>query len=163
MSAPSRDELEALADKYREMIALRRAGAPGDASRLRALAARFPGALRELDTRTMSSLEHRLAELERATSGAAAPAWASVQIRFHGWLRLALRLRAEGVLDLPRARAWAAEYVPRDAGDPERAALDDAALTILVQPPEGRVSRAARALLGVSDDATLDALLFGAR
>lgn len=162
MSGVERAELEALAGKYREMIALRADVRVKDETRLKALAARFPGALRELDTRTMDSLETRLRELEGALAGADAPGWASVQIRFHGWLRVALRMRTEGVVDVASARAWVTTYVPADAGDPLREALDEAALTTLLAPPDGRVSLAARAMLGV-DDEELDALLFGAR
>ncbi len=158
-----RAELEALAEKYREMIALRRDAGLKDERRLRALAARFPGALRELDTRTMDALEARSSEIEAALTGTAAcPAWASVQIRFHGWLRVALRARGEGVIDLETARAWALGYAPRDPGDPPRASLDDAMLSQLVNPPKGRVSLAARAALD-ADDVDLDALLFGTR
>jgi hypothetical protein len=157
-----RPELEALAAKYREMIALRADVRVKDETRLKALAARFPGALRELDTRTMESLETRIREVEAAMAGAAAPSWASVQIRFHGWLRVALRMRVDGVVDVASARGWVTTYAPSDAGDPPREALDDAALTTLLAPPDGRVSLAARAMLGV-DDAALDALLFGTR
>ena len=154
-------ELEALAAKYREMIALRRAPDPKDEARLKALATRFPGALRELDTRTMASLEERVRELDGALAGAPPPAWANVQLRFHGWLRIALRMRAEGARDEPSARRWALAYAPGDAGDPARPDLE-AALLVLVAPPDGRVSLAARALLGdVGED--LDVLLFGAR
>lgn len=143
------DGRRALAEKYREMIALRRATGPKDEARLRALAARFPGSLRELDSRTMASLEERLAELE--TGG---PAWASVQIRFHGWLRIALRLR--GATDLG---AWLAAYVPLEPGDPT---AEELAMRIasLAAPREGRVSLAARDALDAGD-VDLDLLLFG--
>jgi hypothetical protein len=151
--------LEALADKYREMIALRRDDGPRDDARLRALATRFPGALRELDTRTMASLEQRLAELGDALAGARPPAWADVQLRFHGWLRVGLAMRRDGIADAATARTWARSYVAREPGDPEAVTLDDAALALLLAPPRGRLSLAACALLGDVDD--LDALLFG--
>ncbi|MFO0686862.1 MAG: hypothetical protein U0234_32665 [Sandaracinus sp.] len=161
MSTLGREELEALAEKYREMIALRAERGPRDALRLRRLAARFPGALRELDTRTDASLADRLASIERALGGAEAPAWAAVQLAFHGWMRLALALRAAGARDLVAARAYVASYARALPGDPSRDVLDDPTLETLVRPPAGRLSRAARSLVdaGARD---LDALLFGA-
>ena len=150
------EELRALAEKYREMIALRRDPGPKDEARLRALAARFPGSLRELDTRTMTSLEERLFELESGV----APSWARHQIRFHGWLRVALRMRAESIRDLASARAWVLAYTPSDAGDPSVEELGGK-LATLIAPREGRVSLGARdALDAVGVD--LEALLFGA-
>lgn len=157
-------ELEALAAKYREMIALRREAGEKDekdAARLKVLAARFPGALRELDTRTMASLEERLAEVETAMAGGAVPTWAPVVVRFHGWMRVALRLRADGARELAGARTWAASYAPAEPGDPPRAALDDVRLAALVRPRGGRVSLAARDALAV-EGVDLDAVLFGA-
>ena len=151
--------LEVLAEKYRELIALRRTAERDDA-RLRSLATRFPGAVRELDTRTMESLEGRLRELQAAIAGGKTPSWADTQLRFHGWLRVALRLRAEGVSDLAAARAWSISYAPSEPGDPPREALDDAALTQLVHPPNGRLSLGARALVARESE-DLDALLFG--
>jgi hypothetical protein len=145
------EELRALAEKYREMIALRREAGVKDPVRLKRLAMRFPGSLRELDTRTMESLVQRLAELESGN----APSWASVQIRFHGWLRVALRMRAEGATD-----AWLAAYAPAEIGEPTRQELA-ARWNELLAPPGGRVSIAVRAALEVDDD--LDVLLFGAQ
>jgi hypothetical protein len=152
VSASAReDEQRALADKYREMIALRRATGPKDEARLKQLAARFPGVLREIDSRTMESLEERLAELETGW-----PAWASLQIRFHGWLRVALRLRSDGATDLD---AWLVTYVPREPGDPTQEQLT-VRIASLVTPREGRVSLAARDALEAGE-VDLDLLLFG--
>lgn len=153
--------LEALAAKYREMIALRSEDGPKDDARLRVLATRFPGVLRELDTRTMASLEARLAEIDRALAGGATPTWASPQIRFHGWLRVALRLRTDGI-DGTQARAWLDAYVPRDVGEPTREELE-AHVSALLAPPKGRISLAAKRALTVPADVDLDELLFGVR
>jgi hypothetical protein len=155
------DGLRALEEKYRELIALRRDASRDDA-RLRTLASRFPGALRELDTRTMESLEERVVEIEAALRGGPAPPWADAQLRFHGWVRVALRLRADGVRDLESARAWLATYAPREPGDPRRDEIDEAHLAALVHPPRGRVSLAAKALLAAGD-VDLDELLFARR
>lgn len=114
MSAPmsparlSRSQLAALRDKYREMVRLRQldaAGLAGDPrAEMRALAQRFPGALREIDVRTLDDLEARLALLEAAHRGEqAAPAWAALQLSFHDCLRLALEVkRSAGVARHPR-------------------------------------------------------------
>lgn len=161
MSAALRDGLAALAEKYREMIALRAERGPRDDRRLRRLAARFPGALRELDRRTDASLAERLDACERALEGNEPPPWAELQLAFHGWMRLALALRAAGARELEAARAFATTYAPTLAGDPPREMLDDARLAQLVRPPDGRLSRAARAMLG-TPDVDLDLLLFGA-
>jgi hypothetical protein len=160
VSTVERGELEALAAKYRALLALRADTSVKDDARLRALAARFPGVLRELDTRTVISLERRLEELEVALAGGQAPSWAVLHSRFHGWLRVALRMRVDGVRDLEGARAWASQYVPRDPGDPAREDLDDAAMMRLMAPPKGRISLAASTLLGL-DDAALTTLLSG--
>lgn len=153
-------ELDALAAKYRELIALRRDTGPRDDARLRRLATRFPGALREIDVRTMASLEARLVAIESARAGGAAPPWASLVSRFHGWLRVALRMRAEGVLDAAAAHAWAERYQPSEPGDPPREALDAARLAALVSPRQGRLSLAARDALGAGE-LDLDRVLFG--
>ena len=121
-------ELSALFDKLREMIALRtlgpadpRPGSPAlsldpPTARLRALAARFPGALRELDQAPLERLSARLAEVTVALAGGPSPDWALPVSRYHGWLRAALRLRAEAARDTAAAGVWAAASEgPRDS------------------------------------------------
>lgn len=81
--------------KYAEMLALRRAHDAGEAGdptpRLRALAARFPGALRELDELPMQELERRVAYLEAACVGAVgAEPWAPLLHRYHELLTIEL-------------------------------------------------------------------------
>lgn len=58
-------EAQDLARKYRALLALRlRAAASPELSELRALAAEFPGALRELDELPRAELERRIEELD---------------------------------------------------------------------------------------------------
>lgn len=65
--------------------------------RTRSLAARFPGALRELDGATQAGLRARLLELEGelalGRSREAAPRWMRIVDEFHGELRDLLQLK----------------------------------------------------------------------
>lgn len=90
-----------LIEKHATLIALRarRAEAP-DAppprDALRALAERFPGALRELERLPPETLRRRMEELDRATrTGASPPRWAEAQRAYHLALREALAERAK--------------------------------------------------------------------
>jgi hypothetical protein len=80
----------ALEDKYTELVALRRAPADLPRSeamaRMRALATRFPGALRELDRAELRELERRKDAL--SSLGPAAPTpWMLASHAFHRALR----------------------------------------------------------------------------
>lgn len=102
-----------LIEKHTTMLVLRarRAEAP-DAppprDELRALAERFPGALRELERLPPETLRRRVAELDRAArSGTSPPRWAEAQRAYHRALREALAARAarhvlEGSAPTPR-------------------------------------------------------------
>lgn len=161
--AITRAELEALLEKYRALAALRteRSEAP-PTERLRALSQRFPGALRELDQQPLDAILARVIALEDALAGGEVPGWARAASRFHGWLRVALALRASGARGLVAARAWARSYAPRSPGDPPIEALDEGALSLLVAPPGGRLTRAALALVAPAGmDAVLEEQLFG--
>ncbi len=109
----------ALARKYGRLVELRsrRDGAGPMASReeLRALAAEFPGSLRELDTLGDAELRRRAAACAAAAAGAATEPWMSWIDRFHHLMRQALAARAKG---------------GPGGSDFERAALS---------PPEGRM------------------------
>lgn len=81
-----------LTDKYAEVLALRDAHARGEdppdlRARLRTLASRYPGALRELDRLPREVIVERLAAL---ATGELAP-WMVAMDRYHRWLRVALR------------------------------------------------------------------------
>ncbi|MBL9112942.1 MAG: hypothetical protein JNM74_26885 [Myxococcales bacterium] len=89
-----------LIEKHASMLALRarRAEAP-DAppprDELRALAERFPGALRELERLPPETLRGRMEELEETRcAGAPLPTWAKAQRAYHVALREALVARA---------------------------------------------------------------------
>jgi hypothetical protein len=96
MLAPER--LQALARKYRRLVELRtrRDGAGPAATRaeLRALAAEFPGALRELDTLGAPELARRAAACGAALAGGIQEPWMAWIDAFHALMRRALDLRA---------------------------------------------------------------------
>jgi hypothetical protein len=90
--------LAPLAAKYRRMLALRHAGA-GDRAALRALAADFPGALRELDTLPTDEIARRA----EATAAGVFEPWMEWMLAYHALMRAALllkrRLAAGGSVD----------------------------------------------------------------
>lgn len=105
------DELERIARKYEVLVALRlerelaeEAGLDAfeqDESvrrreRMRALAAEFPGALRELDALSMAELRARVALAHRALAGEPVAPVLVVAIAFHGAMRDSLAARADG-------------------------------------------------------------------
>ena len=140
-----RETLQDLREKYAEMLRLRDLDAAGDTAdprpAMRALAARFPGALREIDELPRETLASRLAEIERALIDPSARAgWMIAIARYHGRLRLALRIRRA----IGAARTIEAA---RALGDPEIDALDDASLAAIVRPPSGRLNRAVLAIV----------------
>jgi hypothetical protein len=130
--------------KYEEMRALRRADADGaafDRARAARLAARFPGALREIDTLPMEELERRLAAVETAVAEPnKAEPWMHAMARFHELLGGALV-----------AKRWLAgrkavdgelrgTFEARFAGRREVLAWSDA-LPAVARPPSGRLLR----------------------
>lgn len=136
-----------LRDKYVEMRAMRHEDAerPGGdpRARMRALAARFPGALREIDELPLAVIDARIEELERIIDGEIAPPrWARAMVDYHAWMRAALGVRRAAGRRRERARALAwveASYRPTPADPPRdaiRAVIDD-----VLRPPAGRLNR----------------------
>ncbi len=112
--------------KYEEMRELRRTddGSYDPRARMAALAARFPGALREIDTLPLAEINHRIEALTRAERDPShAQKWMLAQSRFHTLTREALAER-RGILagsegaQSPLAEAQSAE------GELEGAALE---------------------------------------
>jgi hypothetical protein len=146
VSAPPPGALAALARKYRALEALREAHARGEPgpgrAALAALAAEFPGALRELDQRTLASIRGCAAALEAAAAGGAVAPWMARVDALHRLTRAALFVRA---------------HARRGAGDPElegvaRAASTDAGAPVdlafaraVLAPPGGRFVAVVRA------------------
>ncbi|MBX3274323.1 MAG: hypothetical protein KF729_28915 [Sandaracinaceae bacterium] len=137
------EAFSALREKYAELRALRLLHAAGDPEdprpRLRALAARFPGALRELDALPFDEIERRIAALDAGER----PRWARTLVAYHGWMRLALRVRAACDRDASAAqvRARLAQEPAGAAGDPPLEVLEDAEIAEILRPPGGRLTR----------------------
>ncbi len=91
---------QALARKYQRLVDLRARrdgdGEPATRGELRALAAEFPGSLRELDTLGDAELRRRAAACAAAAAGGAGEPWMAWIDRFHGLMRQALTARARG-------------------------------------------------------------------
>lgn len=74
--------------KYQTILALRQGRTEvAPKATLQALAAEFPGALRELDRISMELLEMRIVELEQVVAGGPDRTWMRVQNAFHALLR----------------------------------------------------------------------------
>jgi AcrR family transcriptional regulator len=107
-----------LIEKYATILALRARReeapeAPPPREELRALAERFPGALRELERLPPETVRRRMAELDQALrAGEEPPTWAFAQRSYHVALREALDARARR---RDPERAWAAPG-PADPG-----------------------------------------------
>ena len=107
--APTPEMLDALADKYRALLALRTrrdaGGVPPTRAELRALAARFPGCLRELDTLGRDELARRVATAAAAATGGTREAWMDWIAAYHTLMSDALAARARGeAVDAPEGR-----------------------------------------------------------
>jgi hypothetical protein len=167
------DELRDLREKYAAMLGMRRRHEAGeeDAGQVKRemaeLAARYPGALREIDDLPIEVVEQRIAELAAAVQGTGqVEPWMRAMARFHALARGALCAKrwlggrkridaaverafevAVGSLAFPaEARAWAGE------------------LDALASPPRGRVTDAVFARVGRELDLTARAarrLVFG--
>jgi len=130
----------ALARKYAALVELRRrrdaGGDPLGGGALRALAAEFPGCLRELDTLGLVELERRARATEATALGAPAEPWMDWIDGYHALMRAALALRhpERGRAAGADSRALAA-LATRAAG----LAVDEAFVASALAPPGGRV------------------------
>lgn len=145
MSAPSADELRALARKYRALAELRRDrerdGTVGARSALRALAREFPGALRELDTLPLDEIDRRVVALDGASEGRAAiEPWMAWMTAYHTTMRAALSVKARLALAASadaETFAAVADSVSRRSG----VGIDVAFVAAVANPPGGRLNR----------------------
>ncbi len=122
----------ALRGKYEEMLALRDLSVRAETDprpRLVKLAARFPGALRELDALAREEIVARIELLDRVERGEPAPRWVHAMHRFHALVR--------GVLFVKRSRARTNEGVADRW--PDEAAEWRADVERIARPPRGRL------------------------
>lgn len=131
------EEARALEQKYTTLASLRRErGAGADvppAGTFRALAARFPGVLKQLDTLRLETIEARRDELAK---GERAP-WMAIEVDYHAHFVAALhvkkRVRARRNLDATELEALATSASAASAR-----ALPVAFVQALVAAPETR-------------------------
>jgi hypothetical protein len=162
---PGRASCEELLSKYRRMrrMRLEDEATPGADQRgaMRALAADFPGALREIDERPLEQIEARIAALEGALEGGPLPPWTAPVAGYHRLLRAALRIRRAAPKSLPEEeRRRAAREAGRALSPPVEGCWAEAPLT----PPEGRLTALVIGTLedrlGLSVEAIEEALFF---
>jgi hypothetical protein len=163
------EALRELREKYAEMLSMRRAHAGGGEAegqarrRMAALAARFPGSLREIDDLELAEIVARVDKLDAAIErpGDVEP-WMVAIAHFHRLARGALSVKRwlggrRGV-DEALKRAFEEEVGAIDFADDARAWGAD--LTALAAPPGGRdVGVVFRRLAATLDDTEDEARL----
>jgi hypothetical protein len=140
--SPAPAELSALAEKYRQLAAWRAArdgtgAGHATPATLRALAARHPGCLRELDTLGLPELERRARVAEAAAAGAAPEPWMAWICTYHRLMEATLLVKRtlSGVAPEGPVRARLLAEATHLAGLP----LDDDFLDQVARPPQGRL------------------------
>ena len=136
-----------LCDKYQALLALRvHKSEAAPRAKLAALAAAYPGALRELDCLPLHVIERRLERLRAVAVGSAhVERWMTLQIAYHGCMRAVLRLRrallaaGERSFEDPQACLQRLAYTAA-ADEPAPAWFSDAVLRSIVSPPRGRLN-----------------------
>jgi hypothetical protein len=137
---PGPDDLRALADKYRALAELRErrdgGGPPPPTAELRALAARHPGCLRELDTLGAVELRRRSEAALLASRAGGLEPWMPWICGYHRLMLATLLVkRAVGNRPLGADQARLAEEATRAAGWP----LDEEFVAEVARPPQGRL------------------------
>lgn len=153
---PSPPALADLARKYEALVDLRRArdhrghGPALDAvdaralrDRLRALAAAFPGCLRELDTVGAPELQRRAASAASAAAGGEREPWLDWMAAYHALMRAALHVRSAAATESPATLARGASAA---AGVP----VDAAFVASARRPPHGRLAVVVLRALGAA-------------
>jgi uncharacterized protein YjiS (DUF1127 family) len=144
---PTSEQLARLRDKYQALRALRVTRVEiAPRAEMSALAAAFPGALRELDRVPLPLIEQRLASLQAVVEGREPErTWMTLQIAYHGFMRAVLRLRrallsvSDHDLSDSHACLQRLAYIPA-SDEPPLERLDTTALSIIRNPPGGRLN-----------------------
>lgn len=133
--------LRALCGKYEKLCELRqRQSDVAPRAELVALAAAFPGALRELDCLPWEELERRSAALHAVVAGTArAERWMVLQIGYHGFMRAVLRIRRLLLEGARQDQQQPLEYSPA-LDEPPLERFDAEALAAIRNPPRGRLN-----------------------
>lgn len=132
--------LRALAAKYRELAALRRARErgepPPERDVFRKIAAAHPGALYELDTLPLAEIDRRAETLEQAVTGTGPlEPWMRWMVRYHHLVREELAARRRRRATGPRSRATlvAIRLIAEDEG----VAAEVVATALFARPRRG--------------------------
>jgi hypothetical protein len=174
----AREDLRELRGKYAEMLSMRQEHARGGEEeaharararkRMAELAARFPGALREIDDLELGTIRTRIAALDAAARGEGpSEPWMEAMARFHSLARGALCakrwLAGRKQIDGAVARAFAQEA--RGLPFPLDAQAWTADLARVAAPPRGRIMDMVFARLAVelgTSERDARRLIFGA-
>jgi hypothetical protein len=146
----SREDLTELRLKYTEMLALRVENDAGAAQaqvrpRLIALAARFPGALREIDQLALGEIRRRIGALDVALGGGdLSEPWVDAMLLFHRFARGALWakrwLGGRKSVDPEMRRSYVTDASSLGERAEEALSWSDC-LADVARPPEGQITR----------------------
>lgn len=141
-----RTTLALLIDKYSRMHAMRICDDPDPREAMRELARDYPGALREIDRRSLGTLTARVEILREAELGSRKPPdWAYFWAEYHATMRVILRRRFPGHSD------------PRD-DEPDPNEIDWSALDDCEERTSIWVARQIAHRHGVADECVLGEL-----
>ncbi|NUQ77270.1 MAG: hypothetical protein HUU21_27355 [Polyangiaceae bacterium] len=144
--APSTQDLEALARKYKILGELRKARARGEGvaprNVLRDLAGEFPGALNELDTLPLDEIERRAERLAAALAGEPPEPWMAWLATYHALFRAALSIKALSARARPLSPERARDLLEKAQSRAGEAAplVDEMFVRAIANPPGGRIS-----------------------
>jgi hypothetical protein len=167
--APAAKSILGLCDKYQALLALRvHETDVAPRAEMAALAAAYPGALRELDQLPLQVIERRLACLREVIAGSArVERWMTLQVAYHGYMRAVLRLRRALLASGERSFVDPVACLERHAytaapDEPAPAWFTPTVLQNIVRPPRGRLNPWVMELVArdqsVSPQDVLDAL-----
>lgn len=140
--APSPGDLLELAQKYQTLAVLRKRRDSGARAvprqTLRALAERYPGCLRELDTLGAAEIERRRGAAAAAAAGASQEPWMAWIWTYHRLMRATLLLKRKmgKRRSLPPAEL---ATLARDAGRVAGLVLGDVFVRAVARPPQHRI------------------------
>jgi hypothetical protein len=143
IGAPTREELAELEAKYAQIVELRHSHERGEPlperAVFKALAERYPGVLRELDTLPMEVVETRRQSLAAAMAGGVVEPWMAWMVAYHRLLRAALWIKVSAAKqpDLTNERVVSLAGVATEVFE---FYTDEQFVLNVVHPPAGRLN-----------------------
>lgn len=139
MTLPTRESIAELALKYETLVRWSRDRHAGreepDKETYRAMATKFPGALRELELLSVAALEARRDAVARVVAGQSpVEPWMQCLLAYHRWMRAALWVRARRT-----TRATDLAGLARDASAAHEITADEAFVAGILAPRGGRM------------------------